>query len=140
MQDDDRNSMPALYRAALRLRPRRDNPASDATLKLDGPDNREWFGFERGAGRRCVVNFAAKPLPLGDNVDVLVSSAPLDGRRVPQDTAVVDDTQGEASALGSGCTSHPHPTPIAAPDRMTGRAGRPVVGDRPAGLCGYRTS
>lgn len=85
-QDDDPGSMLALYRAALRLR--RDHPASDAALKLDGPDSGEWFGFERGAGLRCVVNFGTKPLPLDDDVDVLLASAPLDGRSVPQDTAV----------------------------------------------------
>ncbi|MFF4759857.1 Gfo/Idh/MocA family oxidoreductase [Streptomyces sp. NPDC001292] len=86
VQDDDRNSMLALYRAALRLR--RGHLVSDATLKLDGPDNGEWFGFERGAGLRCVVNFGTKPLPLDHNVDVLLASAPLDGRSIPQDAAV----------------------------------------------------
>jgi alpha-glucosidase len=35
-----------------------------------------------------VVNFGTKPLPLDDGVDVLLASAPLDGRSVPQDTAV----------------------------------------------------
>ncbi|MER5595625.1 glycoside hydrolase family 13 protein [Streptomyces sp. NPDC002265] len=85
-QEEDGGSMLTLYRRALRLR--RDHPASDAALKLDGPDSGEWFGFERGSGLRCVVNFGAQPLPLDDDADVLLSSAPLDGRSIPQDTAV----------------------------------------------------
>jgi alpha-glucosidase len=85
-QEKDGDSMLTLYRRALRLR--RDHPASDAALKLDGPDSGEWFGFERGSDLRCVVNFGAQPLPLDDDADVLLSSAPLDGRSIPQDTAV----------------------------------------------------
>lgn len=85
-QEDDGDSMLALYRKALRLR--RDHPASDAALKLDGPDSGEWFGFERGAGLRCVVNFGTEPLPLEGDAKVLLSSAPLQGRTIPQDTTV----------------------------------------------------
>ncbi|MGI5517718.1 glycoside hydrolase family 13 protein [Streptomyces sp. CA-106131] len=85
-QEDDGDSMFALYRRALRLR--RDHPASDAALKLDGPDSGEWFGFERGAGLRCVVNFGSEPLPLENDAEVLLSSAPLEGRTIPQDTTV----------------------------------------------------
>ncbi|GAA3830288.1 glycoside hydrolase family 13 protein [Streptomyces chiangmaiensis] len=85
-QENDGNSMLTLYRRALRLR--RDHPASEAALKLDGPDSGAWFGFERGAGLRCVVNFGAQPLPLDDDAEVVLSSAPLEGRGIPQDTAV----------------------------------------------------
>ncbi|MFJ8363960.1 alpha-amylase family glycosyl hydrolase [Streptomyces sp. NPDC093984] len=85
-QEGDDSSMLALYRTALRLR--RAHPASHATLKLDGPDSGEWFGFERGSGLRCLVNFGTRPLRLDDDAEVLLSSAPLHGRAVPQDTAV----------------------------------------------------
>ncbi|MEW2464160.1 glycoside hydrolase family 13 protein [Streptomyces sp. NPDC046994] len=85
-QENDGGSVLALYRRALRLR--RDHPASDAALKPEGPDSGAWFAFERGAGLRCVVNFGAQPLPLDDRAEVLLSSAPLEGRCIPQDTAV----------------------------------------------------
>jgi len=85
-QEKDGDSMLTLYRRALRLR--RGHPASDAALKLDGPDSGEWFGFERGSGLRCVVNFGTEPLPLEDDAEVLLSSAPLEGRSIPQDTTV----------------------------------------------------
>ncbi|MEU6656212.1 glycoside hydrolase family 13 protein [Streptomyces sp. NPDC046900] len=85
-QEDHGDSMFALYRRALRLR--RGHPASDAALKLDGPDSGEWFGFERGAGLRCVVNFGSEQLPLENDAEVLLSSAPLEGRTIPQDTTV----------------------------------------------------
>ncbi|MFG3662330.1 glycoside hydrolase family 13 protein [Streptomyces sp. NPDC047706] len=85
-QENDGESMLALYRSALRLR--RAHQASDAVLKLDGPDDGAWFGFERGSGLRCVVNFGERPLPLDYGAEVLLSSAPLEGRSIPQDTAV----------------------------------------------------
>ncbi|MEU9446511.1 DUF3459 domain-containing protein [Streptomyces sp. NPDC048304] len=78
--------MLALYRTALRLR--RAHPASDTALKLDGPDSGEWFGFQRGSGLRCLVNFGTQPLRLDDDAMVLLSSSPLNDRAVPQDTAV----------------------------------------------------
>jgi alpha-glucosidase len=85
-QEGEAGSMLTLYRTALRLR--RNHPASEAALKLDGPDDGAWFGFERGAGLWCVVNFGAQPLPLDDDAEVLLSSAPLAGRSIPQDTTV----------------------------------------------------
>ncbi|MDT0465145.1 glycoside hydrolase family 13 protein [Streptomyces sp. DSM 41699] len=85
-QENEADSVLALYRRALQLR--RAHPAADAVLKLDGPHSSEWFGFERGPGLRCVVNFGAQPLSLDDDAEVLLSSAPVDGRSVPQDTAV----------------------------------------------------
>ena len=84
---DAGRSMLALYRAALRLRRAHPAPAR-AALELDGPDGGEWLAFERGAGLRCVVNFGHRPLPLDDDAEVLLASAPLSGRTVPQDTAV----------------------------------------------------
>ncbi|MGW1726828.1 glycoside hydrolase family 13 protein [Streptomyces sp. NPDC002306] len=85
-QREDARSMLALYRAALRLR--RAHPAPDTALRIQGPENGDWFAFERSAGLRCLINFGARPVPLDDRAEVLLASAPLDGRAVPQDTAV----------------------------------------------------
>ncbi|MGX1487939.1 glycoside hydrolase family 13 protein [Streptomyces tendae] len=85
-QQDDAASMLTLYRAALRLR--RDHPAADTVLRVQGPADGSWFAFDRSARLRCLVNFSARPVPLDDGARVLLSSAPLDGRTVPQDTAV----------------------------------------------------
>ncbi|MHB9856323.1 glycoside hydrolase family 13 protein [Streptomyces krungchingensis] len=85
-QHEDEQSMLALYRAALRLR--RAHPAHDTALRTQGPENGEWFAFQRAPGLHCLVNFGPRPVPLDDHAQVLLSSAPLDDRTVPQDTAV----------------------------------------------------
>ncbi|MEV5172578.1 alpha-amylase family glycosyl hydrolase [Streptomyces flaveolus] len=85
-QQADEASMLALYRAALRVR--RVHPAADTVLQLQGPPTGDWFAFRRTDRLRCLVNFGARPVPLDDGERVLLSSAPLDGRHVPQDTTV----------------------------------------------------
>lgn len=85
-QRDDARSVLALYRAALRLR--RAHPPAGAALRVEGPENGEWFAFDRSDRLRCLVNFGARPVTLDDRARVLLSSAPLDGRDVLQDTAV----------------------------------------------------
>ncbi|SED61551.1 glycoside hydrolase family 13 protein [Streptomyces sp. Ag109_O5-10] len=85
-QRDDASSMFTLYRAALHLR--RAHPPMRTGLHLQGPASGEWFAFDRSAGLRCLVNFGARPVRLDDRARVLLSSAPLDGRDVPQDTTV----------------------------------------------------
>ncbi|MDH6573139.1 alpha-glucosidase [Streptomyces sp. SAI-117] len=85
-QQHDAHSMLTLYRTALRLR--HDHPASDTVLRVQGPANGEWFAFDRSARLRCLVNFGPRPVPLDDGARVLLSSAPLEGRTVPQDTTV----------------------------------------------------
>ncbi|MFC8246207.1 glycoside hydrolase family 13 protein [Streptomyces chartreusis] len=85
-QQDDEHSMLALYRAALLLR--RAHPAADAVVRVQGPAQGEWFAFDRSPRLRCLVNFRSRPVPLDDRARILLSSAPLDGRDVPQDTAV----------------------------------------------------
>ncbi len=82
---DDLGSMLALYRGALRTR--RDQPgfAGDGFRWLDPPG--EVLCFERGAGLRCAVNFAAEPFALPEEGRVLLASTPLAGRGLEQDTA-----------------------------------------------------
>ena len=82
---DDPGSMLALYREALRTR--RDQPgfAGEPFRWLDAPG--DVLHFERGAGLRCAVNFAAEPFALPVEGRVLLASTPLAGRVLEQDTA-----------------------------------------------------
>jgi alpha-glucosidase len=85
-QENDEHSMLTLYRTALHLR--RAHPATDTAVRVQGPAHGEWFAFDRSPRLRCLVNFGPQPVRLADGARVLLSSAPLDGRDVPQDTAV----------------------------------------------------
>jgi alpha-glucosidase len=82
----DPGSMLELYRAALRVR--RGEPAlGDGALRwMDGPG--EVLAFERDPGFSCAVNFSAGPVELPAHEAVLLASGPLDGGRLPADTAV----------------------------------------------------
>jgi alpha-glucosidase len=82
VQHDDPDSTLSLYRAALRVR-----------AELGGDGALQWLErgsqrlvFRRQTGLICAVNFGADPagLPAGD---VLITSGPLDGGRLPTDTA-----------------------------------------------------
>jgi alpha-glucosidase len=46
------------------------------------------LSFTREPGFGCVVNLSAEPCELPDGARVLLASGPLDGGRVPPDTAV----------------------------------------------------
>ncbi|WP_181806990.1 DUF3459 domain-containing protein, partial [Streptomyces shenzhenensis] len=76
------DSMLALYRRALALRPR----FGDSPLTwLPAPEG--VLAFTR-AGLTCVVNLAATPAELPDHAHLLLSSGPLDDTgRLPRDTA-----------------------------------------------------
>ncbi|WP_329183488.1 glycoside hydrolase family 13 protein [Actinacidiphila glaucinigra] len=99
-QEDDPASMLALYRAALRLRRAAPVPA-DAMAAPEGPADGSWFAFDRAPGLRCLANFGPAPLPLADGDEVLLASAPLDGRTVPADTTVWIRTAGGTTATAS---------------------------------------
>ncbi len=97
-QYDDPASMLTLYRTALRIR-REHRPAnhrtppfhdagSAASPKLYGPDDGSWFGFEWGTGLRCLVNFGHGRLLMEEDAEVLLPSAPIEGRLIPPDTTV----------------------------------------------------
>ena len=85
-QSADPDSVLSLYRAALALR--RTEPGwHDAAFRwLDAPPG--VLAFERGGGLRCVVNLADTPFSLAGHGDALLSSGPLSGGALPQDTAV----------------------------------------------------
>ena len=82
---EDAGSILELYRRALRIR--RELPGfGDGELKwLDGPPGA--LLFERDATVLCAVNLSAEPFPLPAHAEVLLASGPLDGDRLPADTA-----------------------------------------------------
>ncbi|MGI8415707.1 MAG: glycoside hydrolase family 13 protein [Nakamurella sp.] len=85
----DPYSMLALYRGMLRLRrtePALRDGAFDWLTLPDEPAN--ILAFSRGQQLRCLVNFGGPPYPLAVDADVLLASDPLDGGRLPPDTAV----------------------------------------------------
>ncbi|MEM9607741.1 MAG: glycoside hydrolase family 13 protein [Actinomycetota bacterium] len=77
-------SMLELYRTALGLRS--EHLVADIDLEwIDVPG--DVVSFRRGSGVVCTVNLGAEPLDVAGG-DVLLASSPLDGDRLPSDTAV----------------------------------------------------
>ncbi|GAB2496240.1 glycoside hydrolase family 13 protein [Nocardiopsis aegyptia] len=85
-EDARPDSMLNLYRAALRIRRTEPGLAGAEMAWVDAPEG--VLAFERGDGVRCVVNFADEPHPLPEGAEVLLSSAPVEGGRLPGDAAV----------------------------------------------------
>ncbi|HEX5810471.1 MAG TPA: aldehyde dehydrogenase family protein, partial [Pseudonocardia sp.] len=85
-QEADPGSMLALYRSALRLR--RTHPALGAGVLTWRPAEPGVLAFDRDPGLTCVVNLSEGEVALPHGTRVLVSSAPLDGGRLPVDAAV----------------------------------------------------
>jgi alpha-glucosidase len=85
-QSDDPDSMVRLYRAAIALRRRH----------LVGMDHRlAWrdarpgaLSFRRGDGFGCLVNVTGDDAWLETGAEILLASGPVEGRRLPTDTAV----------------------------------------------------
>jgi alpha-glucosidase len=75
-----------LYRQALAIR--RDHPGlgSGPMRWREGADG--VLAFEREAGLVVVVNVGGGPAELPEHQSVLLASAPLDGSRLPPNTAV----------------------------------------------------
>jgi len=86
-QSGDPRSMLALYRAALSIR-RRHPALGDGTLAWDEAAPEGALSFAREPGFRCVVNLSAQAIALPAHRELLLASAPLDGDRLPADTAV----------------------------------------------------
>ncbi|GAA0555190.1 glycoside hydrolase family 13 protein [Paractinoplanes ferrugineus] len=85
-QTGDPNSMLELYRAAIARRRLEDGLHRPAMAWLDlGP---EVLAYTRGDRFACVINMSGSPIPLPDHETTLLASGPLDGDRLPQDTAV----------------------------------------------------
>jgi alpha-glucosidase len=84
-QGDDPTSHLSLYRTALQVR-RRHPALGDGRLEwVSTPD--EVLCFDRQPGFRCVVNFGPSPFELPAHGDVLLTSHPLDGAKLPGDAA-----------------------------------------------------
>jgi alpha-glucosidase len=88
----DPGSMLELYRSALRIR--RAEPALGDGPMSWLPSASRVLAFERGTAAagvrrvRCLVNLSAGPVELPGDATVLLASGPLDGGRLPVDTAV----------------------------------------------------
>ncbi|WP_449062817.1 glycoside hydrolase family 13 protein [Planomonospora algeriensis] len=83
-QAADPGSMLALYRRALRIR--RAELGDGALRWLEAGE--DVLAFTRESGLACVVNLGAGPVRLPQHEAVLLASGPLDGDRLPADTAV----------------------------------------------------
>ncbi|WP_290863051.1 alpha-amylase family glycosyl hydrolase [Hamadaea sp.] len=86
-QAGDPDSMLTLYRTAFAVRGAEpglgDGPMS--WLDIDAADV---LAFARPGGFACVVNLSGGPVELPAYEEILLASAPLDGGRLPVDTAV----------------------------------------------------
>jgi alpha-glucosidase len=85
-QAQDPGSMLELYRSALRLRHASAALGDGKLTWLAAPDG--VLAFAREPGFACWVNLAPDPVPLPDDVQVLLASGPLHGGTLPSDTAV----------------------------------------------------
>jgi len=84
-QQADPASTLTMYKAALAERHR--NPAlGDGPFAWHPADGGEVLAFTRGEEFGCLVNFGPDPVDLPDG-EVIVASGPLDGGRLPSDTA-----------------------------------------------------
>jgi alpha-glucosidase len=82
----DPGSMLELYRAALHLR--RGHPAlGEGPLHWEEAPEGVLL-FSRTPGFVCAVNLSGAPYTLPAHTDVLLTSGPLDGDALPNDTAV----------------------------------------------------
>ena len=85
-QRGDPASMLELYRSALRIR--REHPGLGTGPFAWQPAADGVLAFGRGATFQCIVNVDGEPAPLPPNARVVLASGPLDGDRLPPDTAV----------------------------------------------------
>ena len=85
-QQGDPKSMLELYRQALRIRREHPGLGSGPMRWRDAPPG--VLAFERGAGLVVVVNVEGPAAELPKHRKVLLASGPLDGGRLPPNTAV----------------------------------------------------
>jgi alpha-glucosidase len=86
-QSAEPGSMLELYRTALRIRRREAALGAGAIAWRDDlPDG--VLAFDREPGFTCVVNLSPAPVVVPAHTEVLLSSVPLDGDRLPTDAAV----------------------------------------------------
>ena len=85
-QTGDPNSMLELYRSAISLRRREPSLHQPVMAWLDV--HPQVVAYTRGDDFACVVNMSGSPIDLPDHLTCLLASGPLDGDRLPPDTAV----------------------------------------------------
>lgn len=85
-QDGDSDSTLSLYRRALAIRST--HPAlGDGTLAWSDDYPGKVLCFTREPGFACLVNLSPEPVGLPAGAELLLASAPLEGGRLPTDTA-----------------------------------------------------
>ena len=85
-QERDPGSVLSLYRRAIALRRRHLTPSMPPLHWRDvGPGA---LAFDRGIGFSCIVNVTGEEVRLDPGTQVLLASGPIEGLRVPNDTAV----------------------------------------------------
>ncbi|MGS0685625.1 glycoside hydrolase family 13 protein [Nakamurella sp. GG22] len=85
-QDGVTGSTLELYREALALR--RKLLTADSALEWLDVQELDVLHFRRSNGWECLVNLSPAELPLDSQREVLISSAPLTGDRIPPETTV----------------------------------------------------
>jgi alpha-glucosidase len=85
-QQGDPGSILELYRHALRIRREHPGLGSGPMRWRDAPEG--VLTFEREAGLIVVVNVEGSTVNLPEHEHVLLASGPLDGSRLPSNTAV----------------------------------------------------
>jgi alpha-glucosidase len=85
-QSGDPSSMLALYRSAIALR--RDEPGLHRPAMEWLELHPDVLAYRRGAAFACVLNMSGAAVALPDHESLLLASGPLDGDRIPPDTAV----------------------------------------------------
>jgi alpha-glucosidase len=85
-QTGDPSSMLELYRSAIALRRTESDLHEPAMSWLEL--HPQVLAYCRGAGFACVVNMSGSAIDLPDHESLLLASGPLDGDRIPPDTAV----------------------------------------------------
>lgn len=84
-QDDDEESTLTLYRDAIRIRHSWPGAVTPEVTWLDTFDGCLLFSRE-GGGVLCMINTSRHAVPLPDG-EVVLASGPIDGSRLPPDTA-----------------------------------------------------
>jgi alpha-glucosidase len=84
-QTGDPGSMLELYRAAIALRRAEPGLHQPAMRWLDSPPG--VLAYTRGRRFACVVNMSGAPVTLPAHEISLLASGPVDGDRIPPDTA-----------------------------------------------------
>ena len=85
IETGDPGSMLELYRTALQIRRAEPGLGDGEMTWRPAPDG--VLTFDRGTGVRCVANLSSAPVDLPEHAAVLLASGPLDGGRLPADTA-----------------------------------------------------